>query len=819
MFVTIGALAHVDAGKTTLCESILYKTKAIASKGRVDHQDAFLDYNVLERQKGITIYNKEARFVYKDKDYIYLDTPGHSDLASIANQAIKVLDAAILIIAGNEDIPLDTIKQFNNLKNYHIPILLFVNKMDIEYTNDKQILTNLKNKLDSNCVNHLDTYEHLSLLNEELLDEYLNTNKLDDSIVKKALSNNDIYPVFFGSALKDEGIEQLLDYINQFIDTDYNVDEPLNAYIYKIDQEYSYIKVLSGILQNKTTFNEYKINEMYEVSGTNYNFVQSANAGNVVAVKGLKDIKIATYLPSLKTDDLLELPSLTYRLISDLDSNELYHKIEAMNQEEPQLKIRLEDNNVFINLNGELHQTIIKETIKDKFKINIDFSNPIIRYKETINEEVYGVGHFEPLRHYGEILVKLEPYDGYKVESKIDNQYINSLINYLNTYIPRGILTNNPLTNIKISILEMKTHLKHTEGQDLIESLRRAIRQGLSKIESTLLEPNYLITINTTIDNQTAIINELSKANITYSIEENYLIASIPVVDFNEQITALKSRLKGNLSFTIEDTKYLECHNSKEVIERRNYDYTHDFRNPAGSVFCKSGAGHYVEPNEVESLMHIDMSPYLNKPKTSIVYNKVSIDEEELKRVFNSIYKPKPRFIEKKRKQEEEYKPIDLKPIKPLIYLIDGYNLMYKIDEDLAKQDLMNARTNTINLVCDFAGYVNSDVILVFDAYKNNNVNAEIEAYDNITIVFTKTNQTADTYIEIKSRELAKDYKVNVVSSDNLEQLKVFSNEAHRISSEEFINRYHNFKKNNQKLVEYKSFKPFEQLKELLQDI
>ena len=818
MNITIGALAHVDAGKTSLSESILFLTNQLKNKGKIDNKNTFLDYNTLEKLKGITIYNKEARFSYKDNDYIYVDTPGHNELSYESNRAIRVLDCAILIVSAIEQLPSDTIKQFNNLLNYNIPILVFVNKMDISHYSKQEILSELKNKLSENCVEYTDTDEHLSLISDELLEEYLRTNKLSSDTVTYHLNYNDIFPVFFGSALKDEGVIQLLDYLNAYIKTDYDSSKDLNTYLYKISSDYSYLKVLSGTLNNKTSFNEYKINEMYQVSGDNYEPINSCKAGDICAVKGIKDISIGTYLPSFNNDFADNIPTLKYRIISELDGNELYKKISVLNNEEPNLNIEIQDKSVYMNLNGELHQTIISQTIKDRFNIEVSFSDPVIRYKETIGDETIGVGHFEPLRHYGEVIVKLRPIEqGIVIKSKIDSSYSNTLVSYLRNYNQKGILTNSYLTNIEITILDIKSHPKHTEGQDLIQSLRRAIRQGLSKTESVLLEPYYLTTIDTNNDNQNMIISELTQLKYLFTIEENKIIANIPISNFNNTIINLKSKLKGYLSFSIEETVYDKCLNPEEVIARRNYHYELDHYNPAGSIFCKQGAGHYVEPELVEEYMHLNMSDYVEKTSQSIVHNKTKINEDELKRVWNSIYKPKPRFVEKQSKNDEERK-YEIKPSKPLIYLIDGYNLMYEIDEQLALNDLMNGRNNTINLVCDFAGYVDCSVVLVFDAYNNNYNKPVISDNDNITIVYTMYNQTADTYIELKSKELEDDYKVIVVTSDNLEQLKVFSNNASIISSREMLKRYDNFRKNNQKLNNIKPNKPLEKLKELLED-
>lgn len=817
MKITIGALAHVDAGKTSLSESILYLTSAIRNKGRVDHKNAFLDYNSLEKEKGITIFNKEARFSYKDNEYIYLDTPGHSDLQYEANRAINILDCAIIIISAIEEIPSDTIKMFTNLCNRGIPVLIFVNKMDITSFTRDEIMAKLKNYLDANCIGQESIMETVALKSDELLDVYLKEGKIDDINVINSLRSNEIFPCFFGSALKDEGIIAILDFIDRYIRSDYDKDGETNAYIYRISKDYSYLKILSGSIQNKASFGEHKINEMYRVNGQNLESINVAEAGDIIAVKGLSKIAIGTYLPSFSSDKLLELPSLTYRIISSLETNELFKKLDGLNGEFPELQIRMEGKDVFISLNGELHSLIVKNIIKERLDIDVDFSSPIIRYKETIKDEAFGIGHFEPLRHYGEVIVKIKPYGkGFKVSSRISNSYINTLLSYLRSYPLRGILTNSQLTDIEIEIIDIKTHPKHTEGQDLIQSLRRAIRQGLSKIESILLEPNYIVTINADDNTLNSIIAELSNLKCLFTIEGNNIVTTIALRNLNETLLSLKSRLKGNLSYSIDELVYMECSNPEEVIAERGYDYRSDMHNPAGSIFCKSGAGHYVEPEHVEENMHLNMSDYTDKVITHTIHNKSTINEDELKRVWNSIYKPKPRYIPKQSSNNEERVYIP-KPSKPLLYLIDGYNLMYCYDEELAFSDLINAREKTINLVCDFAGYVNAETVLVFDAYKSESSKTIVNRMDNITIVYTKEKQTADTYIELKSKELKNDYKIIVVTSDSLEQLRVYSNDASIISSREFLNRYENFRRNSKHLSTYKPFRPFEDLKNLLE--
>lgn len=820
MKITIGALAHVDAGKTTLSESILYKTNVLRKKGRVDNSDSFLDFNNIEKEKGITVYNKQASFNYKDKSYIYLDTPGHSDLDYESNRAISILDCAIIIISAIEDIPLDTIKKFNNLISYNIPIIIFVNKMDISNFSKEEILLNIQKKLSIDAIEYTKTNEFLSLTSEELLDAYIQTNTIDDNIIINNLKQNTFFPVFFGSALKDEGINELLDYIYEYIKPLYRTEDDLNAYIYKIFNEYSFIKIFSGMLTNKTSFGKYKINEMYEVSGNTYTSVPHAEAGDIVAVKGIKDIPIGTYLPSFNFDELYKMPSLTYRIISNIDANELYKASQPLINEFPELDIQLENSNVYIKLNGELHSTITKKLFKDRLNVDVDFSDPIIKYKETINSQIYGVGHYEPLRHYAEVVLSIKPYsNGIKVISSIDNNYTNTIVSYLRNYPIRGILTNSQLTNIEINIIDIKTHPKHTEGGDLLQASKRAIRQALSKTESILLEPFYLVTIETNNENINDIISYLTQNKCTYTLKENTIITKIALSQINTIITGLRSKLKGQLNFSIEDIVYEECLNAQEVITSINYDYRSDTRNPAGSIFCKSGAGHYVEPEDVESIMHLNLNDYFKKTNpTNITHNKVKISDDELNRVWNCLYKPRPRYIEKKKDELIDTNYHKKTIIKPLLYLIDGYNLMYFNDEENAINNLLSAREDIINLVCDFAGYVAADVILVFDAYKTEMVRSEIQKQDNITVVYTKKKQTADNFIELKSKELSDIYKIIVVTSDAMEQLRAFANNASIISSREFLSRYNNLRKNNNKLNTYTRFKPFEDLKKVLEE-
>ncbi len=808
--IVLGVYAHVDGGKTTLSEAVLHKSGALRNPGRVDHEDSFLDYQDYERQKGITVYAKEARFSYGGKDFVYVDTPGHLDFIGEVNRSFEILDAAILIVDASSMIPGDTIHRFRHLSSLHIPLFLFVNKMDLTVRSKEEILEEIHSVLSDRCIPYEDCEEAAAAEKEELIDFYLNEGHLPKEAVQEALREGDIIPVFFGSALKEEGIEELLDYISSYCEAEDTSDKPFKAYIYKID-DYAHIKVLQGILHNKDSFSGYKINEVSLLNGNRAESVQEVKGSDICAVKGLSGLQAGTFLPSLFHEDSLSLQTLTYTVLSDLDDSELYRRISLLNEEFPELGIALKDR-VTMELTGDLQMDFLKRLVKDRYDLDISFSAPLISYRETIEEEVYGIGHYEPLRHYAEVLVRMRPSDSFHVKASRDHAI---LLDYLNTYRPTGILTNSPLDKMEIEILEVRTHLKHTEGGDIVQALNRAIRQGLTKVKSHLLEPFYLVSFRGKDLILTRLLSECANRRYLYDVEEDGVLVTLPKKDFNFFIVSCKQRFKDEFTYQIEGSLYERCLNEEEVISSFAYDYEGDTLHPCGSIFTRNGAGTYFPPEEVEEVMHIDLSTYIKNYTAPVRHDPRRIDEEELKRVWNSLYKPRPRYIERK-KEEEDLHPVDLTPGKELLYLIDGYNLLHAM-EDVPLDDLMMAREKVIDMVCDFAGYVAANCVLVFDAYKKENSPVNISERDNITLVYTRTRQTADMYIEQKSKELAKDYRVLVVTSDRLEQISVFSSDAIRISSREFIARYQNMRK-NMSHKEKAPYRPLEKLKELLEE-
>ncbi|MDD5791600.1 MAG: NYN domain-containing protein [Erysipelotrichaceae bacterium] len=827
--IVLGALAHVDAGKTSLSEAILYKTGAIRKKGRIDHQDTFLDTNSLEKEKGITIFLKEGRFSYKQKDYIYLDTPGHHDLFFEANRALRVIDVAIIIIAGNDSIPSDTIKHFRDACEYEIPVIFFVNKMDISYRDQKEIINELREKTTGKILIEEEFYEEIAMESEEAMDNYLANGIIDHRLAYQKMLSHECFPIFFGSALKDQGIDELLDFLDQNIEVKDEESDELSAYVYKVsssgNERLTSIKVLSGTLKNRLVFDENnQISEILTYSGNSHKKVQEVTSGDICTVKGLKDIRTGTYLPSLYNEDKLKTPPLSYRLLFEGNPYDIYRKIMPIKDEFPEtnLTFHKDKNEITINLEGSLQMEIIRHLISQRYQLSIDFSEPIIEYRETISSETFGVGHFEPLRHYGEAIVHLSPNQkGLRIRSLVNNSYAAPLLSYLSAYPPKGLLTNSKLDNLTITIVDIRTNIKHTEGQDLIQSLRRAIRQGLTKTESILLEPFYHVRIKTNETILSKIIKELEQWQFSYDLFDGSLLVKIPAVSFARTITSLKQKLKDSLDYDIEDEIYDKAQNERTVIERIGYDYRSDADNPAGSLFCSHGAGHYVAPEEVESHMHMNLSDYLNKDASSYAHNHSTISDAELQRVWNSIYKQKPlpkanNTIAKK-ESDETPRPIDLNDKRELMYLIDGYNLLFYLNNDDTDIDIFSKREEIISLVSDFAGYVSAKCVLVFDGYLTTNRKNTIKERDNITIVYTKEGQTADTYIENHTSSLKNDYRVIVVTSDGLEQLKILANASTRLSSSEFIKRYENMKKNHVH-QEIKPNRPLSELIKLLEE-
>lgn len=807
--ICVGLLAHVDAGKTSLTESLLYNAKIIRKMGRVDHQNAYLDYDVQERERGITIYSKEVHFDYQDTHFCLIDTPGHVDFSSEMERCLSVLDYAILIISATDKVQSHTKTIFKLLDAMHIPFFIFVNKMDISYDSKDIILNSLRKDLNEHCVDILDE-EPISLYDEKMMNYYLDNNRLDKMMVASLIKQRKIFPCIFGSALKNNNVDQLLTCLADYTIMD-DYDDVFRAMVYKISYEnntkLSHLKILGGTLRTKMKINDDKVDQIRVYNGNKYELKESADAGNVVCVKGLNSAYSGMGLGDID-DHKLQLSSyLHYRLdIKDQDSYSVYRNLEKLKMEDPNLNINYDGKQINVSIMGEVQIEVLKKLIKERFGYDVEFSDAKINYMETISAPIEGVGHYEPLRHYGEVHLLLEPISkGVEICNGIDNtndmHYQKVIMNFLESIELKGILTNSPLTNIRITLLAFKSHLKHSEPADFLECCKRAIRHALKRADNILLEPYYHFEIIINNNYVSKVLYDLDNFNAEYEISniDNELVKIIgsasvaKMQNYNIKFLSLTSGM-GKISMNIDG--YRPCLEQEKVIADIAYDDESDIDNPSGSIFCAHGAGFYVNYEDVENYMHI---PYVYLPKTAeqkAFHNKMSISDDELKRVWNNTYKPKE--ISKAKNEKKEVKDYyDIKETKPKCLLVDGYNVIFGWSDlkQMAAKNLDMARNRLIDHMSEYQAYRYDLVIVVFDAYKTEAVMENIIENKNVVIVYTKNKQTADTYIEKTVAKLTKDYVVSVATSDSLEQLTVMTQNAIRISSSELEKDYRFMKK------------------------
>lgn len=807
--IVLGVLAHVDAGKTTLTESLMFETKSIRKLGRVDHKDAFLDYNNQERNRGITIFSKQAVFSLNDTEFTLLDTPGHIDFSSEMERCLSVLDYAIVVISGLDGVQSHTKTIWNLLRRHQIPTLIFINKMDITHKTKEELMKDLIDNLDKKCVDFLDE-EVVSLCDENLMESYLETGNLDKGKVAKLIFEEKMYPCIFGSALKLQNIDTLCDFLDTYcVMKSYPIE--FGAKVFKVTYENSvklvHMKITGGTIKAKEKIDDNnKIDQIRKYSGDKYELMTEASAGSVVVIKGCDTLYSGQGL-GIEEDESGSLSSvMTYDIILEKgqDAYNVYRILSKLQDEDPNLNLSYHEglDVIRVQLMGEIQIEVLKEEIKERFNLNVEFGHGRINYKESIKFPVEGVGHYEPLRHYSEVHVLIEPsnqmeFDNVCSLDMIDAHWQNSIMNSMMNSRYRGVLTGSPLDKVKITLIGAKAHLKHTQAYDFKEAVRRAVRQGLMKAESILLEPFVEYQIDIPSGYLSKIMFDLEQMNATVKVTETTNgfhiegIAPVRLMQDYGNILVASTRGTGKLSMTLED--YHECKDSKEIIESFNYNPDADVRNPSGSVFCAHGAGYYVPWYEVEDTMHIPMLyevEEVSKPKP-IVHNKVKIDDAELKRVWNNTYKTsKQPYRQKETREMEEF--VNIKESKPKCIIVDGYNVIHDWEElnELAKHDLSHARDRLVLYMGEYQAYRCDLLIVVFDAYRVKERAENMIKDNNIYVVYTKEKQTADTYIEKAVGKLAQDYLVTVVSSDGLVQLTSFTQHATRMSSRECFNDY-----------------------------
>ena len=809
----IGIVAHVDAGKTTLSESILYLTNTIRKKGRVDHKDTHLDYDNQEKDRGITIFSKQARFNYLDTQFTLIDTPGHVDFSSEMERSLQVLDCAILVINGCDGVQSHTETIWKLLKHHQIPTIVFINKMDISYLSKETILEQL-HKLDMNIVDitsgYEEAYDTIATNSEELLEKVLSeTITVED--IQQEFNQLHVYPCIFGSALKEDKVDTLLQTLNELtIQKQY--PQTFGAKIYKVTHEdnkrWVHMKITGGTLKAKEIINEEKIDQIRLYNMDKYETVTEVFAGDVCTVSGL----------TLQANDALGYESnntpilssyMKYRMLlpKDCDVQTMLRNLQLLADEDPELKISFDDEvkEIHLQLMGEIQIEILKNIIKQRFNVDVDFDHGSVVFMETITEAVEGVGHFEPLRHYAEVHLLLEPlprgsglvFDTKCDEDRLAKNWQRLILTHLYEKKHKGVLTGSTITDMKISLVSGKAHIKHTEGGDFRQATYRAVRHGLRTTKSLLLEPYYQYKLVIPSSFLSRAIYDIEQRNGTFTIEENdndlcILTGKAPVRKLaNYQMEVLNySKGLGKLTCSLDG--YDKCVDAEEIITTINYDCDNDAENPCGSVFCEGGAGFYVPYNEVEQYMHLKMTYTKQAPERVISAQprKYNISDEELKRVVSRIHGPErpKKVIEAKKVKAEDRTPSKPVTIKKKCVLVDGYNIIHSWEElkELASHQLDAARDKLIDLLSSYQAYKKCLLIVVFDAYKVKSHVGSQHYNGNIHIVFTKTAQTADEYIEKTAHELSKDYQITVATSDALEQLIVFGQGAVRISAREF---------------------------------
>ncbi|MCI7804156.1 MAG: TetM/TetW/TetO/TetS family tetracycline resistance ribosomal protection protein [Oscillospiraceae bacterium] len=832
-----GILAHVDSGKTTLSEALLYSAGEIRTPGRVDHRNTFLDTNHLERERGITIFSKQAEIKFRDMEVTLLDTPGHVDFSPETERTLQVLDYAILVISGTDGVQSHTETLWHLLIKYRVPTFIFVNKMDLAGADRENIMYELKKSLDYRCVDFMNTdredfFEELAECDEKIMQDYLEKGETDDSVIAQAVGKRRIFPCCFGSALKMNGVERFVEVFSKYT-KGFEGKNDFGAKVFKISEDeqgnrLTHLKITGGTLKVRTMLESRegaseqwaeKVNQIRVYSGEKYRTVDEATAGMVCAVTGLTNTFSGEGLgaePDSETP-VLE-PVLTYRI--ELKDGTPEHiavaKLRKLEEEEPQLHIIWNEQHreIHAQLMGEIQLEILKSIISERFGMEVEFGQGSIAYKETIAAPVEGVGHYEPLKHYAEVHLILEPLErgsGLKFdtdcrEDSLDKNWQRLILTHLEEKAHAGVLTGSPITDVKITLAAGKAHQKHTEGGDFRQATYRAVRQGLRSAESVLLEPWYNFRLEIPAENIGRAMSDLQRMNADYEPAESdgqtaVITGSAPVAEIGGYQSEINSYTHGRGRFVCSLKGYEPCRNAEEIIEKIGYNCDSDVENTADSVFCSHGAGFVVKWDEVKNYMHLESvlkpekpedTPEENHRRAESYCSRLATDKE-LMEIFERTYgkinrEPREAFRKKIRREPESTAKVRPLPKGPEYLLVDGYNIIHAWDNlgKTAKDNLDLARSQLINTLCNYQAFRQCVLILVFDAYKVSGSPGEVEKYHNINIVYTKEAETADMYIQKITNELGKEHKVRVATSDGAEQLIILGNGAYRVSASEF---------------------------------
>lgn len=809
--LVVGVLAHVDAGKTTLSEAMLYTCGSIRKLGRVDHRSTALDTHELERARGITIFSKQARLRTDTMQLCLLDTPGHVDFSAETERTLQVLDYAVLVISGSDGVQAHTETLWRLLERHRVPTIIFVTKMDLTGSDRERVIDDAHLRLSENCLDFGEhtsrLWESLAMCDERLLDKYTETGAIDEEDIAALISSRRVFPMLFGSGLRLEGVDRLIEFIEKYARQP-DCPAQFGAKVYKIMRDeqgnrLSCMKITGGSLKNRSLINGEKVTGLRLYSGARYETTDEATAGDIVAVQGLEKTCAGQGLGIEKNsaEPVLE-PVLSYRvnLPKTADPQTALKKLRLLEDEDPQLRISWNEQlrEIHVQLMGQVQTEVLAALIKERFDMDVSIDSGGIMYRETIKKPVEGVGHFEPLRHYAEVHLALEPTErgsGLSFESRcsedsLDGNWQNLILSHLAEKQHLGVLTGSPITDMRISLIAGRAHPKHTEGGDFREAVYRAVRQGLMRAESRLLEPWYEFRIEAPPEHIGRAISDVRAMSGEFKTEDGSVITGIaPVSEMNGYAPVLASYTSGRGRISCRLAGYYPCHNETQVLSATDYDPEADLQNTPDSVFCSHGAGTVVKWNEVEKHMHIDTGfGRESEPPPAYRPRSFSIDDKELEAIMEREFGPIRRreYTRPQCAQEREY---TVQPEKREYIIVDGYNLIFGWDElkKLAADNLELARARLTDILRSYRAFRDCELVLVFDGYKVEGNPGE-RGTEGIRIVYTKENETADMYIEKLANDIGKNYCVRVVTNDSLIRLSALRSGVLRMSCAEFIN-------------------------------
>ena len=813
----VGLLAHVDAGKTTLSEALLYQSGARRNLGRVDHGDALLDSHALERARGITIFSKQALLSTEHLDITLIDTPGHVDFGPEAERVMPILDCAILVISGTDGIQAHTLTLWKLLERYSVPVFLFINKMDLAGAEKEKLLRQLQT-LSPGCVDFSAPMEKIAenaaLCDEALLESYLGTGTVTQGNLQALVENRKLFPCCFGSALRLEGVEEFICTLDAYAPRPCR-SASFGAQVYKISRDMqgsrlTWLKITGGSLKVRNSISyvnqkgdplEEKIIQLRLYSGDKFSTPEEVFAGQTVAVTGLSATYIGQSLGSAPRGNAPSLePVMTYRvgLPAGADPMTVLPKLRLLEEEDPQLHILWEAGQIHVQIMGKVQLEVFRSLVKERFDLDVTTDSPRIFYKETIENTVEGVGHYEPLRHYAEVHLLLEPlprgsglvFDSTCSTDILEAPYQSLIMGHLSEKVHRGVLQGAPITDMKITLLIGKAHLKHTEGGDMRQATYRAIRQGLMQAKSVLLEPWYRFSLTVPTESIGRAITDIRTMSGEFAPPEaeggfSLLTGTVPaseLADYADQLSAY-TQGRGRLQVTLEG--YLPCHNTAAVLEAHPYDPEGDLENSPDSVFCAHGSGFTVKWHQVKDYMHLESGLKAEKPR--IVTGNLGLEDKTLEAIMQREFGSVTTKLYRKPETRPATETISIRPPRQQYLIVDGYNIIFAWESlaSIAKEDLEAARRQLMDRLSSYAGFKKCRIVLVFDGYKVKGNPGEKTQYHNIQVVYTRENETGDSYIESLADQIGSNYNVRVATSDGLVQLSSLRSGVLRMSARE----------------------------------